>query len=147
MKLHELSPTPGSTHNRKRVGRGTSSGKGKTSGRGQKGQKSRSGGNIRPGFEGGRTPLYRLLPKFGFTNFSKKQYTIFNVGDLEKLDLVEINNNTLYQKGLLKSERSRVKILGDGKLTKKLNVKVNRVSKNAKIKIEAVQGTVLETQK
>lgn len=123
MKLHELSPAPGSTHKAIRVGRGTGSGKGKTSGRGHKGQKSRSGGGVRPGFEGGQMPLARRLPKRGFTNIWKKQ--IVEV-PIEALNILEddavVNEDLLWETGIIDQVKDGVKILNNGELTKKLNV-------------------------
>ena len=129
MKLHELRPNPGSNKDRKRLGRGTASGQGKTAGRGQDGQKSRSGGGVRPGFEGGQMPLYRRLPKRGFTNVFATEYA-------------EINVEVLKQTGILKKQLDGVKVLGNGEITKKLTVKANKFSKSAVEKIEAAGGKV-----
>lgn len=141
MKLHELSPNPGSRQKKQRVGRGNGSGRGKTSGRGHKGQKARSGGGVRPGFEGGQMPLYRRLPKKGFTNRNTKDIVAINVYQLsvfENGDTVDID--ALKNKGLISNPRDGVKILGHGKLDKKLTVKVNQFSKSAMEKIEAAGG-------
>ena len=142
MKLHELSPAPGSTHKPIRVGRGTGSGKGKTSGRGHKGQKSRSGGGVRPGFEGGQMPLARRLPKRGFTNIWKKQ--IVEV-PIEALNILEddavVNEELLWETGFIDHVKDGVKILNNGELTKKLNVCVP-VSKAAEEQIVARGGKV-----
>ncbi len=142
MKLHELSPAPGSTHKPIRVGRGTGSGKGKTSGRGHKGQKSRSGGGVRPGFEGGQMPLARRLPKRGFTNIWKKQ--IVEV-PIEALNILEddavVNEELLWETGIIDHVKDGVKILNNGELTKKLNVCVP-VSKAAEEQIVARGGKV-----
>jgi large subunit ribosomal protein L15 len=128
MKLHELQFTPGSKKDVTRVGRGMASGKGKTATRGHKGQNSRSGGGVRPGFEGGQTPLFRRLPKIGFTSLNRKEYVIFNLDRLDSLKLTEINHDTLFEKGLIKSKTALVKVLGNGKITSALKVKVNKVS-------------------
>ncbi|MHB1653512.1 MAG: 50S ribosomal protein L15 [Desulfitobacteriaceae bacterium] len=144
MKLHELKPAPGSTQAPKRLGRGTGSGTGKTSGKGHKGQKARSGGGVRPGFEGGQQPLYRRMPKRGFTNIFKKEYTVINIGELEDRfeSGTEVNIETLYQTGLIKAVKYGVKILGTGELTKALTVKVDKVSQAAADKIVAAGGKV-----
>ncbi len=141
MKLHELSPAPGSRKERKRVGRGTSSGTGKTSGRGHKGQNSRSGGGVRPGFEGGQNPLYRRLPKRGFVNPTRKEYALVNVADLNSLAAgTEVTPEFLMEQGMVKNARSGIKILGNGDLTVKLTVKANKFSQSAVEKIEAAGG-------
>jgi large subunit ribosomal protein L15 len=141
MKLHELSPAAGSTKDRKRRGRGTASGLGKTGGRGEKGQKARSGGGVRPGFEGGQMPLYRRLPKRGFTNIFKKQWTIVN---LESLNIFEDNTvvtpELLFEAGIINKVVDGVKILGDGELQKKITVKAHKFSQSAVEKIEAAGG-------
>ena len=143
MKLHELRPNPGSNKNRKRLGRGTASGQGKTGGRGQDGQKSRSGGGVRPGFEGGQMPLYRRLPKRGFTNIFATEYAEINVEVLNRFeDGAEITPELLKQTGILKKQLDGVKVLGNGELTKKLTVKANKFSKSAVEKIEAAGGKV-----
>lgn len=143
MKLHELRPNPGSTKNRKRLGRGTASGQGKTGGRGQDGQKSRSGGGVRPGFEGGQMPLYRRLPKRGFTNIFATEYAEINVEVLNRFeDGAEITPELLKETGILKRQLDGVKVLGNGEITKKLTVKANKFSKSAVEKIEAAGGKV-----
>jgi len=144
LKLHELKPAEGSTRSRKRVGRGDGSGLGNTSGRGHKGQKSRSGGGVRPGFEGGQMPMMRRLPKRGFTNIFKKEYTVINVSDLEEKfeNGAEVSIESLYAAGLIKKVKDGVKLLGDGEITKALTVKVNKVSKTAAEKIVAAGGKV-----
>lgn len=142
MKLHELKNTPGSKKDATRVGRGMASGKGKTSTRGHKGQNSRSGGGVRPGFEGGQTPLFRRLPKVGFTSLNRKEFTILNLDQIEKLGLTEVNHKTLIEKKVIKSEKSLVKVLGNGKITKAINIKVNKVSSGAEQAIKAVGGTI-----
>jgi large subunit ribosomal protein L15 len=144
LKLHELKPAEGSTRSRKRVGRGDGSGLGNTSGRGHKGQKSRSGGGVRPGFEGGQMPMMRRLPKRGFTNIFKKEYTVINVSDLEERfeNGAEVSIESLYAAGLINKVKDGVKLLGDGEITKALTVKVNKVSKTAAEKIVAAGGKV-----
>ena len=142
MKLHELKYSDGARHEKKRLGRGTSSGTGKTSGKGNKGQNARTGGGVRPGFEGGQTPIFRRIPKVGFTNINTKNYTIFNLKDLEKLDVSKINHQTLVQKKLIKSEKELIKILGSGTISKSVNVKTNKISKAAQQAIEAAGGKV-----
>ncbi len=141
MKLHELKPNPGSTRERKRLGRGTATGQGKTAGRGMNGQKSRSGGGVRPGFEGGQMPLYRRLPKRGFTNIFGTQFAEINVEVLNKFeDGAEITPELLKSEGILKKQLDGVKILGNGELAKKLTVKAHKFSKSAVEKIEAAGG-------
>ena len=143
MKLHELHSAEGSRRNRKRVGRGTSSGYGKTSGRGQKGQLARQGGHTRLGFEGGQMPLFRTMPKRGFKNISRKEYAIVNLADLNKFEEgIVVDFEALKAKGLVKKQLSGVKVLGNGELNVKLTVKVNKVSEAAKSAIEAAGGTV-----
>lgn len=143
MKLHELRPNPGATHSRKRVGRGIGSGLGKTSGRGHKGQNARSGGGVRPGFEGGQTPLFKRLPKRGFTNIFRKEYAIVNVGALNvfrKNQRVTVEN--LIEKGLINKEYDGVKILGNGELTKPLTVVAHKFSKSAEKAILEAGGKI-----
>lgn len=143
MKLHELHPAEGSRHVRNRVGRGSSSGNGKTSGRGQKGQKSRSGGGVRLGFEGGQTPLFRRLPKRGFTNINRKDYAIINLDVLNRFEEgTEVTPTTLIEAGIVKDEKSGIKVLGNGELTKKLTVKAAKFSASAQSAIEAAGGSV-----
>ena len=142
MKLHELSPAPGSATNAWRKGRGAGSGNGKTAGKGHKGQNARSGGGVRPGFEGGQIPAYRRLPKRGFDNskFATK-YAIINVGDLDKYndgDVVSIE--TLLETKVIKKAYDGLKILGGGEITKKVTVKATVFSAAAKEKIEATGG-------
>ena len=147
MRLHDLKPTPGSKHRRRRVGRGESSGLGKTSGKGNKGQKARSGASIRPGFEGGQMPLARRLPKKGFNNAQfKTQYAIVNLVDLEIkfADGDEVNEQSLRNVGLVKGTFDGVKVLANGELTKKLTVAVEKVSAAAKENIEKAGGSVAE---
>lgn len=143
MKLHELKPTEGSRQERNRVGRGSSSGNGKTSGRGQKGQKSRSGGGVRLGFEGGQTPLFMRLPKRGFTNVNRKEYAVVNLDILNRFeDGTEVTPLTLVEAGIVKDEKSGIKVLGNGELTKKLTVKAAKFSKTAEEAIVAIGGSV-----
>lgn len=142
MDLASLKPEEGSVRKRFRVGRGHASGNGKTSGRGQKGQKSRSGGLPRPGFEGGQMPLYRRIPKRGFTNYNHLEIIGINVSELDVFeDGTEVTVDELIKVGIVKNPRDGVKILGDGELNKKLVVKVNAFSVSAKEKIEAAGGT------
>ena len=143
MELSNLRPAEGSTHgDRFRRGRGHGSGNGKTAGKGHKGQKARSGAP-RPGFEGGQMPLFRRLPKRGFTNINSKEIVSVNVG---KLDVFEdgavVTIEALMEKGIIRHTKDGVKILGNGELTKKLTVKANAFSAGAKEKIEAAGGTV-----
>src|SRR5262245_8392091 len=140
MKLEDLRPAPGSVKRRKRVGRGPGSGHGKTSTKGQKGQKSRAGGGARPGFEGGQMPLYRRLPKRGFLPFGgKTRYAVVNLEGLAKFPAsATVDPDALVTAGLIKkSDRERVKLLGDGEVPHALTVKVHAVSEAAKAKIEA----------
>ena len=142
MKMHELKPAEGAKKEAKRLGRGIGSGLGKTSGKGHKGQWARSGGGVRPGFEGGQMPLYRRLPKRGFTNRNTKEIIAINVSALERFENdAGVTVASLMDIGIIKNPRDGVKILGDGELTKKLTVKVNAFSDGAKAKIEAVGGT------
>ena len=141
MKLHELQYTEGARKARKRVGRGTSSGNGKTAGRGQKGQGARSGGGKKPGFEGGQTPLFMRLPKRWFTNYTRKEYAIVNLETLNKFeDGAVITPELLKEMGILKNQLDGVKVLGQGKLEKKLTVRANKFSNVAKREIEAKGG-------
>ena len=143
MKLHELSKVEGSTHRRKVVGRGPGSGHGKTSGRGEKGQKARSGGGVHIWFEGGQTPLFKRLPRRGFSNarFATK-YAVVNVSDLNRFkDGEVVTPELLIESGLVKKELNGIKILGNGKLEKKLTVKANRFTNSAITKIEELGGT------
>lgn len=143
MKLHELKPAKGATHAPKRLGRGIGSGTGKTAGKGHKGQNARSGGGVRPGFEGGQQPLYRRMPKRGFTNIFKKEYVVLNVRDLERFENgAVVSYESLFEVGLIKTVKDGVKILGTGELTKALTVKVDKVSQAAADKIVAAGGKV-----
>ena len=142
MKLHELRPSEGAFKTSKRLGRGIGSGLGKTSGKGHKGQNARSGGGVRPGFEGGQLPLFRRLPKRGFSNANfKVEYATINVSDLEKFeDGAVITPELLKEMGILKKQLAGVKVLGNGELTKKLTVKASKFSATAMEKIEAIGG-------
>ena len=144
MKIHELSPAQGAKTAAKRLGRGIGSGLGKTSGKGHKGQWARSGGGVRIGFEGGQMPLARRLPKTGFDNAWKKEYSIVNLSSLEVFeDGTVVTAELLLEKGILsKVEHYGVKVLGNGELTKKLTVKASKFSKSAVEKIEKLGGTV-----
>ena len=142
MELSNLRPAEGSKHSDAfRRGRGHGSGNGKTAGKGHKGQKARSGGGVRPGFEGGQMPLYRRIPKRGFTNINSKEIVAINLDKLEKFNDGDVVTVTaLKEKGIINNSRDGVKILGNGELTKKLTVQVNAFSKSAAEKIEALGG-------
>ena len=141
MTLHELQPAPGSRKKAVRVGRGIGSGNGKTSGRGQKGQNARSGGGVRLGFEGGQTPLFRRLPKRGFTNINRKEYAVVNLEKLNRFeDGTEVTPELLLETGVISKLKSGVKILGKGQIEKKLTVKAHKFSASAKEAIEAAGG-------
>ena len=142
MKLHELRPSEGAFKTSKRLGRGTGSGLGKTSGKGHKGQNARSGGGVRPGFEGGQLPLFRRLPKRGFSNaMFKVEYATINVSDLEKFeDGAVVTPELLKEMGIVKSQLAGIKVLGNGELTKKVTVKAAKFSKTAVEKIEKIGG-------
>ena len=139
MKLGELKPNVKKV-TKKRLGRGIGSGLGKTSGRGHKGQKARSGGGVRLGFEGGQTPLYRRLPKRGFTNIHAREYTEVTLAMLEKSQENEVTAESLLKQGIISRINDGIVIIGTGTLNKKLNVKANRFTKSAKEKIEALGG-------
>ncbi len=143
MRLDDLRPAPGSTHKRKRVGRGIGSGMGKTATRGHKGQKSRAGATPRLGFEGGQTPLHRRLPqRRGFTNLTRKEYALVNVAALDLFDAgTEVTPDVLIANGLIKSVKDGVKILGDGEITKAITVRAHKFSKSAEEKLKAAGGT------
>jgi large subunit ribosomal protein L15 len=142
LKLHNLKPGPGANQKRKRVGRGPGSGLGVTAGRGHKGQKSRSGFSRRTGFEGGQMPLYRRLPKRGFTNIFARRYVVLNVRDLNQFEEgVEISAEMLKETGFVKKTHDGLRILGEGELEKKLMVKASHFSESARRKIEAAGGT------
>jgi large subunit ribosomal protein L15 len=152
MKLHDLSPARGSKHSKKRLGRGPGSGTGKTAGRGEKGQKSRSGYKSRIGFEGGQMPLLRRVPKRGFTNIWRTEYTVVNLAQLDKLfggggagapDAGEVTPEALVAHGVVRSGKP-VKVLGTGDVGSALKVKAHRFSKSARAKIEAAGGSCEE---
>lgn len=141
MKIHELSPAPGSNRESYRKGRGAGSGNGKTAGKGHKGQKARSGGGVRPGFEGGQMPLQRRIPKRGFVNIFATRYTAINLSALDKFESgAVVDAAALKEAGIIKKELDGVKILGQGELTKALTVKAAKFSESAKQKIEAAGG-------
>ncbi len=141
MKLHELSPAPGSKKDCFRKGRGAGSGNGKTAGKGHKGQNARSGGGVRPGFEGGQLPLYRKLPKRGFKNHFKVDYAIVNVSALDRFaDGETVNLDKLMETGVINKPLDGLKVLGNGEITKKLTVQASVFSASAKEKIEAAGG-------
>jgi large subunit ribosomal protein L15 len=141
MKLNELQPAPGSRKESRRVGRGTGSGSGKTSGRGHKGQNARSGGGVRPGFEGGQNPIYRRLPKRGFTSPNRKEYAIVNLDTLSRFDEGTIvTPELLTELSIVKDMKSGLKILGNGELSVKLTVKAHKFSDTAAEKIRAAGG-------
>ncbi len=141
--LNELKPVPGARHARKRIGRGIGSGNGKTAGKGNKGQNARSGGGVRPGFEGGQLPLFQRLPKRGFHNINRVEYSVVNVGDLDVFaDNTVVDFAALREAGLVKKVNDGVKVLGNGKLTKKLTVKANKFSASAREAILESGGTV-----
>ena len=143
MKLHELKYIDGARRNSKRIGRGHGSGNGKTAGKGAKGQNARSGGGVALGFEGGQTPIWRRLPKRGFTNFTRKEYSIVNVELLNRFEEgTEVTPELLKQAGLVRKELDGVKILGVGEVEKKLTVKANKFSKSAVEAIEKAGGKV-----
>ena len=145
MELNNLKPKKGSKHAKKRVGRGPGSGHGKTASRGEKGQKSRSGYSRQLGFEGGQMPLHRRLPKRGFTNIFKKDYAVVNVSELDRFDNgATVDEAALRAAGLVKGANDGIKILGDGKLTKKLTVNATKFSASARKQIEAAGGTCQE---
>jgi len=143
LKLHELKPAEGSRKERKRVGRGIGSGNGKTAGKGHKGQNARSGGGVRPGFEGGQTPLFQRLPKRGFTNINRKEYAIVNLDTLNQFeDGAEVTPELLIESGVVKNQKSGIKILAKGNIEKKLTVKAHKFSSAAKEAIEAAGGKI-----
>lgn len=147
MQLHNLEKPEGSTKKRKRVGRGPGSGWGKTCGRGQKGYKSRSGSKSRRGFEGGQMPLNMRLPKFGFTNKFRTEYTIINLNTLEKLERIDgsepLTKEVLKAKRVIRSLKNPVKLLGDGEISKSLKIEVDKASQSAIEKVKAAGGEVI----
>jgi large subunit ribosomal protein L15 len=143
MELHNLKPTKGATHAKKRLGRGVGSGTGKTAGKGHKGQNARSGGGTRPGFEGGQTPWFKRIPKRGFTNRFRIEFATVNVSELNRYeDGTVVTPELLLQDKLIRKTLDGVKVLGDGNLAKKLTVKANKFTGSAVAKIEAAGGTV-----
>jgi len=143
MKINELSPAEGSRRGRKRVGRGPGSGHGKTSCRGHKGQNSRSGGGVRPGFEGGQMPIHRRLPKRGFKNPFRKEYSVVNVGDLSRFEPnTQLDPDALKEAGLVWKILDGVKLLGSGEISHPLVVRIHKVSQSAREKIEGAGGKV-----
>ena len=143
MDLSELKPPEGSRKKRKRVGRGTGSGHGKTSCRGSKGQNSRSGGRVKPGFEGGQMPLSRRLPKRGFCNIFRKKIVIVSIEQLKRFpEGAVIDSDTLINSGIIKKKGDGIKVLGKGSIDYPLSLKIDRISRGAKEKIEAAGGTV-----
>ena len=144
MNLEQLVPAPGSRTKPYRKGRGIGSGNGKTAGKGHKGQNARSGGGVRPGFEGGQMPLYRRIPKRGFTNIFGKEYSEINVATLNKFeDGAEVTPELLKASGLIKKLEDGVSVMGNGEITKKLTVSAHRFTKTAKEKIEKAGGKVI----
>ena len=142
MKLHELKPAEGSRKQRNRVGRGIGSGNGKTSGKGHKGQNARSGGGVRPGFEGGQNPLFRRLPKRGFTNINRKEYAIVNLDALNRFEEgAEVTPALLLETGIVSNQKAGIKVLGHGTVNVKLTVKAHKFSASAKEAIENAGGT------
>jgi len=145
MKLNDLKPAQGSTKQRKRIGRGAGSGRGKTATKGHKGQKARSGGSIKAGFEGGQMPLQRRLPKRGFAPLDRVEYSVVNLSQLDVFNSGDfITVESLVEKGFVKNSDLKVKILGDGQISKVLNVRATKFSKPAKEKIVAAGGTIEE---
>ena len=143
MKLHEMKYNEGARSSIKRLGRGQGSGQGKTAGKGHKGQNARSGGGVAIGFEGGQTPLYKRIPKRGFTNFTRKEYAVINLDVLNRFeDGAVVTPEVLKETGIVKKQLDGIKVLGNGKLEKKLTVKCNKISTSAKKAIEEVGGTV-----
>ena len=142
MRIHTIQPAPGAVTSPKRLGRGTGSGLGKTSGKGHKGQWARSGGGVRIGFEGGQMPLYRRLPKRGFTNNWRKEYSVINIGDLECFDNgATVTPELIFEMGLAADKgNAGLKVLSDGTLTKQLTVKAHKFSKSAIANIEKAGG-------
>lgn len=142
MKIHEIKPIQ-KNKARKRIGRGLGSGTGNTAGKGNNGQNARSGGGVRLGFEGGQTPLFKRLPKRGFTNFSRKEYAIVNLGELAHLDSgTVVTLEMLLKHRIIRKPLDGLKVLGDGELSNALTIKAHKVSASAKAKIEAAGGTV-----
>jgi large subunit ribosomal protein L15 len=146
MRLHNLTNVKGAVHRKKRVGCGEGGGHGKTSGVGGKGQKGRSGGSIRPGFEGGQMPLYRKLPHRGFNNYEfRTEYAVVNVGDLAALDakVTEVNAEVLAKAGIIRSDVTQLKVLGDGEISRALKVTAQKFTGSAKAKLEKAGGQAI----
>jgi large subunit ribosomal protein L15 len=147
MELNNLKPNKGARKARKRLGRGPGSGHGKTAGRGEKGQKSRSGYSRQLGFEGGQMPLHRRVPKRGFTNIFKTEFNVINLSDLDKFEAgTTVDQASLREAGVVKGRVKKLKVLGNGELSKKLTVSADKFSKTAKEKIEAAGGTCQEIE-
>ncbi|RUM38934.1 MAG: 50S ribosomal protein L15 [Desulfobulbus sp.] len=145
LRLNNLSPSKGARKSRKRIGRGPGSGFGKTAGRGHKGARSRSGYTAKPGFEGGQMPLHRRLPKRGFTNIFKREYTIISLADLSRFeDNTTVNKALLIEAGFIANDEELVKVLANGEITKGLTIDVDKVSQGAREKILAAGGSVKE---
>ncbi|MGA6927088.1 MAG: 50S ribosomal protein L15 [Desulfosarcina sp.] len=143
MRLNDLAPEKGQRKTKKRVGRGVASGSGKTAGRGSKGQNARSGGGVRPGYEGGQMPIHRRLPKRGFKNHFKKTFAIVNVQDLNRFAAQSVVDEVaLIKSGLVKGDREGIKVLGKGDIQVPVTLQVNRISENARQKIEAAGGKI-----
>ncbi|MBR5342029.1 MAG: 50S ribosomal protein L15 [Erysipelotrichaceae bacterium] len=143
MNLNELKYNKGARHTTKRLGRGQGSGQGKTAGKGHKGQNARSGGGVAIGFEGGQTPFFKSMPKRGFTNFNRVEYAVVNLSDLNRFeDGTTVTPALLKQAGIVKKQLDGIKVLGNGKLEKKVNVTCNKISKTAQAAIEKAGGKV-----
>ena len=143
MNLHEMKYNDGARHSSKRLGRGQGSGTGKTSGKGHKGQNARSGGGVAIGFEGGQTPLYKRIPKRGFTNFNRKEYAVVNLDTLNRFeDGASVTPEVLVEAGIVKKMFDGIKVLGNGTLEKKLSVTCHKISKSAQAAIEKAGGKV-----
>ena len=143
MKLHEMKYNKGARHTKKILGRGQGSGQGKTAGKGHKGQNARSGGGVAIGFEGGQTPFFKSMPKRGFTNFNRIEYAVVNLSDLNRFEEgTTVTAQLLKQAGVVKKQLDGIKVLGNGKLEKKINVACNKISKSAQAAIEKAGGKV-----
>lgn len=142
LRLGELKNAKGATHDRKRLGRGSGSGQGQTAGKGSKGQLQRTGGRVKVGFEGGQMPLYRRIPKKGFTNIFRREFAIINLADLSEISLPEITLESLKKIRKVRGSSKLLKVLGTGEIKKSIKVKAHAVSESAKQKIEKAGGTV-----
>ncbi|MBQ6478048.1 MAG: 50S ribosomal protein L15 [Erysipelotrichaceae bacterium] len=143
MNLHEMKYNEGARHTTKRLGRGQGSGQGKTAGKGHKGQNARSGGGVAIGFEGGQTPFFKSMPKRGFTNFNRVEYAVVNLSDLNRFEEgTAVTPELLKQAGIVRKQLDGIKVLGNGKLEKKLNVSCHKISKSAQAAIEKAGGKV-----